>query len=64
MKLEGSFKGKYAVCFLWGVKLSLPTVFQLSTDGTVANLMDRDHLKVNVDLQACTYNLGMVTADA
>lgn len=34
----------------------------MSTDGTIANLMDMDHLKANVDLQARTYNLGMVTA--
>lgn len=62
MKLEGSFKGNMQRASFSGVKLSLPTVFQLSTDGTIANLMDMDHLKANVDLQARTYNLGMVTA--
>lgn len=34
----------------------------MSTDGTIANVMDMDHLQANVDLQARTYNLGMVTA--
>ena len=62
MKVEGSFKGNMQRASFSGVKLSLPTVFQLSTDGTIANLMDMDHLKANVDLQARTYNLGMVTA--
>ena len=62
MKVEGSFKGNMQRASFSGVRLSLPTVFQLSTDGTVANLKDMDHLKANVDLQARTYNLGMVTA--
>ncbi len=62
MKVEGSFKGNMQRASFSGVKLSLPTVFELSTDGTVANLTDMDHLKANVDLKARTYNLGMVTA--
>ncbi len=38
-----------------GVKVSLPTVFDLSTDGMIANMTDMNRLKANVNLKARTY---------
>ena len=62
MKLEGSMKGNLQQISFSGLKVNLPTVFQLAADGTLANMMDMNHIKANVNLKARTYNLGMVTA--
>lgn len=62
MKLEGSFKGNLQQTSYSGLKVSLPSVFQLTSDGTLANMMDMAHIKANVNLKARTYNLGMITA--
>lgn len=45
-----------------GVKIDLPTVFQLTSDGVIANMHDMDRFKANINLKAKTNNLGMVTA--
>ena len=62
MKVEGSLKGNMQRAAFSGVKVNLPTVFDLSTDGMVANMTDMNRLKANINLKARTYNLGMVTA--
>ena len=62
MKVEGSLKGNLQRASFSGVKVNLPTVFDLSTDGMVANMTDMNRLKANINLKARTYNLSMVTA--
>lgn len=62
MKIEGSFKGNMQQASFSGLKLSLPTAFELSADGKVGNLTDLNRLKANVDLNARTYHLDFVTA--
>ena len=64
MKLEGAFKGNLQRAAFSGVKIDLPTVFQLTSDGAIANMTDMDRFKANINLKAKTYNLGMVTAYA
>ena len=62
MKLEGTFRGNLQRASFSGVKIDLPTVFQLTSDGVIANMHDMDRFKANINLKAKTYNLGMVTA--
>ncbi len=62
LSLEGTFRGNMQQASFSGVKVSLPTAFQLSADGNMANLTDMARLKANIDLKARTYNLGFVTA--
>jgi len=62
MKVEGTFKGNMQYAYFSGVKMSLPTVFQLNTNGVTSNMMNPGHLKADIHLQARTYNLDMVTA--
>ncbi len=62
MHVEGSFKGNMQQASLSGLNVSLPTAFQLSADGRLANLTDMSRLQADVNLKAKTYNLGFVTA--
>ena len=62
MKIEGSFKGNMLQASFSGLKMSLPTAFELSADGNLGNLTDMNRLKANVDLKARTYHLDFVTA--
>ena len=62
MKIEGSFKGNMQQASFSGLKLLLPTAFELSADGKLGNLTDMNRLKANVDLKARTYHLDFVTA--
>ena len=62
MKIEGSFKGNMQQASFSGLKLSLPTAFELSADGKLGNLTDMNRLKANVDLNARTYHLDFITA--
>ena len=55
-------EGKHAACLFLGSQGESATVFDLSTDGMVANMTDMNRLKANINLKARTYNLGMVTA--
>ena len=62
LNLEGTFRGNLQQASFSGLKLSLPTAFQLSADGRLANLRDMSRLKANVNLKARTYQLGFLTA--
>lgn len=43
------------------LKAELPTAFNVSADGYLANITDSEHLVANVDVDATTYNLGFAT---
>ncbi len=62
MQVDGSFIGNMQRASFSGMKVVLPTAFNLNADGNLANLTDMDHLKANVDLRLRTYNLGFITA--
>lgn len=61
LSLKGSVKGNMQKLAFSGVQVALPTAFQVKADGEIANLIDTDRLKANVNLDAHTYNLGFVT---
>ena len=62
LKVDGTLRGNMQRAAFSGLKISLPTAFNLSADGYVANLTDMNRLQANVDLKAKTYNLGFITA--
>ncbi len=61
LSLKGTVKGNMQSLAFSGFQASLPTAFNVKASGTLANLMDIDHLKANVDLDTRTYNLGFIT---
>ena len=62
MKVDGSFRGNMQRASFSGLRVSLPSAFELSADGSLCNLTDFNRFKADVDLKARTYNLGFVTA--
>ena len=62
MSVDGTVRGNLQYATFSGIKLSLPTAFQLHTNGSLTNLVDMNRLKVDANLKARTYNLGFVTA--
>ena len=60
--VDGTLRGNLQHATFSGVRLSLPTAFSLDTNGSVAHLTDIQHLKLDANLKAHTYNLGFVTA--
>ena len=62
LNVAGTFRGNMQQASFSGLKVNLPTAFQLSADGELANMMDMSRLKANVNLKARTYHLGFVTA--
>ena len=62
MQVDGSFIGNMQRASFSGLKVILPTAFNLNADGYVANLTDMSQLRANVDLKMKTYNLGFITA--
>ena len=62
MKVDGSFRGNMQQAHFSNLRVSLPSAFGLSADGSLGNLTDMDCLKADVDLKAKTYNLGFITA--
>ncbi len=62
LSIDATVRGNLQNISFSGVKLSLPTAFQLETTGSAAHLTDMNRLKVNADLKARTYNLAFVTA--
>ena len=61
LSLKGLVRGNMQTLSFSGVQAVLPTAFSLKADGDLANLLDMDRLKVHVNLDARTYNLGFVT---
>ena len=61
LSLKGSVKGNMQSLSFSGLQAVLPTAFTVKADGTLANLMDMDRLKADVNLDARTYNLGFAT---
>ena len=61
LSLKGSVKGNLQSLSFSGVQAVLPTAFSVKADGKLANLLDMDRLKADVNLDAKTYNLGFVT---
>lgn len=62
LNVDGTLKGNLQHAKFSNVKLSLPTAFQMEMSGNVANLMDINRLKADVNLKVNTYNLNFVTA--
>ena len=62
LSVEGFFLGNMQRASFSGLKVNLPTAFQLSANGELANLTDMGSLKAHVNLKAQTYHLGFVTA--
>ena len=62
LSVDATVRGNLQNLSFSGVKLSLPTAFQLETTGSAAHLTDMDRLKLDANLKARTYNLGFVTA--
>lgn len=62
LTVDASMKGNLQEMNISELKLNLPTVLNASASGRVANLVDMDHLKANINLSANTYNLGIVTS--
>ena len=62
LSVEGTFRGNLQQASFSGLRLSLPTAFQLSADGRLSNLTDMARLRANVNLKARTYQLDFLTA--
>ena len=62
LNVDAILSGSLQYASISSIKLSLPTAFHLETTGSIANLMDMEHLKVDANLNAQTYNLGFITA--
>ena len=62
MKVDGSFRGNLQQASFSDLRVSLPSAFEVSAEGSLSNLTDFDRFKADVDLKARTYNLGFVTA--
>ena len=61
LSVEGTFRGNLQQASFSGLRLSLPTAFQLSADGRLSNLTDMNRLRANVNLKARTYHLDFLT---
>ena len=62
LSLKGTVRGNMQSLAFSDFQATLPTAFNLKANGSLANLMDMNRLKANVDLNARTYNLGFITA--
>ena len=62
LALKGTIKGNLEKLDVAGARVTLPSAFDLSMNGSFASLLDIDNIKANVSLDAHTYNLGFVTA--
>ena len=62
MEVAGTVKGNMQHLSYSGLKLNLPSAFQLSSDGWLAHLNDMSQMKAKIHLDARTYHLGFVTA--
>lgn len=62
LTVRGSVTGNLNYVNFTGLLLKLPTAFDISLNGYVANPMDIRHVNTKVMLNAHTYNLGFVTA--
>ncbi len=62
MSIQGTLKGNMQQVSFSGVKVALPTAFQLTADGNLANFTDLTRMKANVGFKARAYRLDFVTA--
>lgn len=62
LAIDGTVGGNMQKLRLNDVNLKLPTAFRIVADGFAGNLMDMDHLKADVDVDATTYDLSFITA--
>lgn len=62
LRIDGTLEGNMQRVNISGLKLVLPTAFDISADGWVGNLSNMDALKANVNLKAKSYHLGFLTA--
>ena len=62
LAIKGKARGNMNRMEFKGLNVSLPSAFQLTGDGYVAQLNDIDHLKADVRLKGSTSNLDFVTS--
>lgn len=60
MEVASTVKGNMQRLSYSGLKLNLPSAFQLSSDGWLAHLDDMSQLKADIHLDAHTYHLGFI----
>lgn len=62
LSVDGTVGGNLQKLHLNQVTVKLPSAFRVYADGFVGNVLDTNHLKADVDVNATTYNLGFITA--
>ena len=62
LAIDGVIRGNMNRIGFAGLRVKLPTAFNISADGYVANPTDMKHIRADIGLNAHTYNLGFITA--
>lgn len=61
LAIDGVIRGNMNRIGFAGLRVKLPTAFNISANGYVANPTDMKHIRADIGLNAHTYNLGFIT---